>query len=262
MTRTYRNLMLLAAALLLSACTSKPIYNPSDKLSSNLDITDLEMQRAIITALAQRNWTVQAVQPGKIQAEITVRKHHAEIDIPYSPTSLQILYRASSNLNYKNGAIHRNYNRWVKNLRVNILRELNIDVFDERLNRLKIEERTTYQDFNDAVQSSIQAGFLDGSVKFYLAGQTTPSDATKIRTQYSSRKTNASNKNESDACLRSLQSALLSLQNSAKQNGANAVVNIISLNQLDAYKDPQKYQCTTGKLMSSVTLRGDLVTFK
>jgi hypothetical protein len=262
MTRTYRNLILLAVALLLSACTSKPIYNPSDTLSSNLDITDLEMQNAIISALAQRRWTVQAVQPGKIQAEITVRKHHAEIDIPYSPTSLQILYRTSSNLNYKNGEIHRNYNRWIKNLRLNVLKELSLDTFDERLNGLKIAERTTYQDFHDAVQRSIQEGFLDGSVKFYLAGQTTPSHDTKIRTLYSSRKTNASNKSESDACLRSLKSALLSLQNSAKQTGANAVVNIISLNQLDAYKDPQKYQCTTGKVISSVTLRGDLVTFK
>ena len=48
----------------------------------------------------------------------------AEIDIPYSANHYQIVYRASSGLDYENGKIHKNYIRWVRLLDKGIVREL------------------------------------------------------------------------------------------------------------------------------------------
>lgn len=267
MTQFYRVLTLLAAALLLGACTSKPIYNPEEHFSSQMEISDNQMQRAIITALNDRQWNVQSVQPGTVKAAITVRgRHRAEIDIPYSPTSFQIVYRSSWGLDYKDGKIHRNYNRWVNRLRDNILKELNIDPTVEYVNELGAVnqgvEGATYLNFQEGINRATQAGLLDGSVKFYLSGQTVPGQVHKIRTVTSSRKTNGSNKADEEACVWALQSALVSLQNAAKKAGANAIIDIASIYKRDLYKDTQKYQCRAGMLIASVALRGELANVK
>jgi hypothetical protein len=267
MTQIHRILSLVAVALLLAACTSKPIYNPEEHFSSQLAISDNQMQRAIITALNDRQWVVQSIQPGQIQASITVRgRHHAEVDIPYTSTSFNINYRSSWGLDYKNGKIHGNYNRWVNRLRDNILKELSVDPIVESVNELGAVtqgvEGATYLNFQAGVERATQAGLLDGSVRFYLAGQPVPGEVRRIRTVTSSRKTNGSNKSDEEACIWALQSALVSLQNAAKKAGANTVVDIASIDKRDLYKDPQKYQCRAGLLIASVALRGELATVK
>jgi hypothetical protein len=83
------------------------------------------VQKAILAALAKRGWTVTKVEPERIAASLTLRgKHHAEIDIDYNPVAYQIRYRDSWGLGYKDGKIHRNYNRWVANLSKSIQQEL------------------------------------------------------------------------------------------------------------------------------------------
>ncbi|MDH0338715.1 excinuclease [Pseudomonas otitidis] len=123
-------------------------------------------------------------------------------------------------------------------------------------------EGATYLDFQEGITRATQAGLLDGSVKFYLAGQMVPGEIHKIRTVTSSRKTNGSNKSDEEACVWALQSALVSLQNAAKKAGANAVIDIASVYKRDVYKDAQKYQCRAGMLIASVALRGELATVK
>ncbi|MBB4821318.1 uncharacterized protein YbjQ (UPF0145 family) [Pseudomonas alcaligenes] len=267
MTQIHRILSLLAVVLLLGACTSKPIYTPEEHFSSQLALSDSQMQRAITTALHDRQWSVQSTKPGMVQAAITIRgKHHAEVDIPYTPTSFQIVYRSSWGLDYKDGKIHGNYNRWVNRLRDNILKELSVDPIVESVNELGAVnqgvEGATYLNFQEGVTRATQAGLLDGSVKFYLAGQLVPGQVHKIRTVTSSRKTNGSNKSDEEACIWALQSALVSLQNAAKKAGANAVIDIASIYKRDVYKDAQKYQCRAGMLIASVALRGELANVK
>ncbi|WP_420850580.1 hypothetical protein [Pseudomonas lutea] len=81
------------------------------------------MKQAILTTLVTRNWSVQRIEPNRVQGEITVRgQFHAEIDIPYSVDHYQITYRDSRELNYKDSKIHNNYNRWVRLLDKGILR--------------------------------------------------------------------------------------------------------------------------------------------
>ncbi|NWA28873.1 hypothetical protein HX870_01370 [Pseudomonas gingeri] len=117
---------LVTLALLLTAgCTSKPIVNPSRTLTPQVQASEEEVKQAIVTALTKRTWSVQRVNPGQVQAEITVReKFHVEIDINYSANAYTIVYRDSSGMGYQDGKIHKNYLRWVRFLDQDILAEL------------------------------------------------------------------------------------------------------------------------------------------
>jgi hypothetical protein len=49
-----------------------------------------------------------------------IRSHVATVDIYFGTTSYSIIYKDSVNLDYKDGRIHRNYNKWVQNLNSDI----------------------------------------------------------------------------------------------------------------------------------------------
>ena len=117
---------LIALALLTTvSCSSKRLLTPDRTLPVTLKTDRAQMQQAIVKSLVGRGWTVQKITPELVQAQITVREQfHAEIDIPYSATHYQIIYRNSSGLDYKDGKIHKNYIRWVRLLDKGIVREL------------------------------------------------------------------------------------------------------------------------------------------
>ncbi|MFY1666296.1 hypothetical protein [Pseudomonas sp. Pseu.R1] len=124
----FRALLIALALVSVTACTSKPLMNPGRSLPTTLHPNDEQMKHAILTTLVKRKWEVQRIDPGLIQAQITVRgEFHAEIDIPYTLDFYQIKYRDSRGLDYKDGKIHKNYNRWVRLLDKGILRELRDD---------------------------------------------------------------------------------------------------------------------------------------
>ena len=117
---------LIALALLSTvSCSSKPMQTPDRTLHASIHADRAQMQQAIVKSLVGRGWTVQKITPDLVQAQITVREqYHAEIDIPYSATHYQIIYRNSSGLDYKDGKIHKNYIRWVRLLDRDIVRDL------------------------------------------------------------------------------------------------------------------------------------------
>ena len=61
----------------------------------------------------------QQVEPGLIHAVLRRDDWVAEIDIPYTATSYSIKYANSVNLDYnaQKHVIHRNFNKWLTNLR-------------------------------------------------------------------------------------------------------------------------------------------------
>ena len=117
---------LIALALLTTvSCSSKRMLTPDRTLHASIQSDRAQMQQAIVKTLVARGWTVQKITPELVQAQITVREQfHAEIDIPYSATHYQIIYRNSSGLDYKDGKIHKNYIRWVRLLDRDIVRDL------------------------------------------------------------------------------------------------------------------------------------------
>lgn len=97
---------------------------------------------------------------------------------------------------------------------------------------------------------------LDGSVKFYLAGQPHPRVLQSMSEDVSNKKTNGVNKTDAEACRWVALSVLLAFQQKAKSLGANAVVDIVSYYKKNEYSDPVNYECHSGALMSGVALKG------
>ena len=120
-----------------------------------------------------------------------------------------------------------------------------------------------FLDFNTVVTEAVQAGRLDGSVKFYLAGNKPAGSVSVVKSGVTtSQKTNAFNKSDEEACRWVLQSALIRLQDAAKAAGANAVVDIASNYKNKEYKDATKYECHAGAIMAGVALKGKLASIK
>ncbi|MEK1904712.1 MAG: excinuclease [Pseudomonas sp.] len=120
-----------------------------------------------------------------------------------------------------------------------------------------------FPDFQSVVQEATNAGRLDGSVKFYLAGNQPAGAVSVVKAGVTtSQKTNAFGKSDEAACSWVLQSALIRLQNAAKAAGANAVVNIASNYKNVERKDPKTYECHAGAIMAGVALKADLANVK
>ncbi|WP_233841445.1 excinuclease [Dyella sp. 2HG41-7] len=120
------------------------------------------------------------------------------------------------------------------------------------------KDKIEHYPFANAVAEATQSGKLDGTVKFYLAGNQPNGQVTVVKENVSvNRKTNAFGKKDQPTCDWALQSALISLQAEAKEAGANAVVGIVS-DYDQEYRDGEKYECHIGFLMSGVIMKGNL----
>jgi len=80
------------------------------------------LARAILSGCARRGWVCDVVAPGEIKGTLVIRSHRADVRIVFDPKKYSIIYLSSENLRYNPGknTIHRNYNKWVANLRNDI----------------------------------------------------------------------------------------------------------------------------------------------
>lgn len=78
--------------------------------------TEAQVRSAIMNAGVERRWMMKEEGKGVIVARQQVRNHNAEVRINYNESTYSITYSNSTNLEAANGQIHRNYNRWVRNL--------------------------------------------------------------------------------------------------------------------------------------------------
>ncbi len=101
---------------------------------------------------------------------------------------------------------------------------------------------------------------LDGSVKFYLAGAPTPKVIKKFGEDTSNAKTNAFNKTAEEACRWNALSALLKLQDHAKHDGANAVIDIVSYREHETFTSTTDIQCSDGAFLAGIALKGTYAT--
>ena len=126
---------LAAAALFTASITANaacmrcdPILNVADApvtSASGKPLTNDQVKSAIIRAGAGLGWIMKEAGPGKLTANLAVRKHTAEVEIPYSTKQYSITYKGSTNLDAGgDGTIHKNYNGWIQNLNKNINAQL------------------------------------------------------------------------------------------------------------------------------------------
>lgn len=119
-------------------------------------------------------------------------------------------------------------------------------------------DREHQMSFADLLDSPEARQKLDGSVRFYLKGQRTPKVLEKMGDGVSNKKTNAFGKEAGVTCRWAALSALISLQDRAKQLGGNAVVDIVSFYKRDASASTTDYECHVGNLMSGVAFKGTI----
>jgi uncharacterized protein YbjQ (UPF0145 family) len=103
---------------------------------------------------------------------------------------------------------------------------------------------------------------LDPAIRLYFGQQKTPAVAKSMGEWTSNKKTNAANKSDQEACEIAFVSAALSLQDRAKKEGGNAVINIKSVYKNDNVESASEYLCGAGTFIAGVALRGTVVTLK
>ncbi|ALM71484.1 hypothetical protein [Vibrio vulnificus] len=121
--KTFKIFISICLTLLLVGCGRvQPILEIQDTPVS-YDLQSKQVKSAIVLAATKRGWAITEVEPGVLSAKLNLRSHFVEIMIPYDDKYYSILYVKSENLNASDGNIHRNYNRWINNLNVDIQRQ-------------------------------------------------------------------------------------------------------------------------------------------
>lgn len=99
-----------------------PVQSPTS-LAAGHSVEQTE--QAVLDALPKRGWTAESVQPGRILAFLSVRKHLLRCEIRYDAQAVNIFYVDSDNLAAhveKNGVVyaHPKVNSWIRNLATDI----------------------------------------------------------------------------------------------------------------------------------------------
>jgi uncharacterized protein YbjQ (UPF0145 family) len=97
---------------------------------------------------------------------------------------------------------------------------------------------------------------IDGSVRFFLAGQPTPGVGQRLGEDISNKKSNAFAKSDQTACYRAMLSALKAFQESAKRKNANAVIDMVSFYKRNEERSSTNFVCYAGGIMAAVTMKG------
>ena len=120
--------LLASVFLILVGCsTSQPLYSVDNAVvftGSDSQPTLEQIRRAIVASVTRKGWTAKNIGSRQIQATLNVRKNIARVVIAYSTRSYSITYKDSHTLAYDGATIHRNYNKWVRNLKILINRQL------------------------------------------------------------------------------------------------------------------------------------------
>lgn len=100
---------------------------------------------------------------------------------------------------------------------------------------------------------------LDPEIGLYFSGQDHPAPGKEMGQYVSNRKTNAFGKSDQKACYWAFLSALITLQERAKTEGGNAVIDIHSYYKKDVMRSAEEFECHAGTIMAGVALRGTVV---
>ncbi|WP_322400008.1 excinuclease ATPase subunit [Massilia luteola] len=103
---------------------------------------------------------------------------------------------------------------------------------------------------------------LGDSVKFYFGTQATPPVLERLGADKTSQKTNSFGKSPETSCNWAFLSAMLRLQQRARELGANAVINIVSNYRNVEMSSETQFECHDGAIMSGVALKGEFVKVK
>lgn len=111
-----------------------------------------------------------------------------------------------------------------------------------------------------ALNSPAAQAKLDPGVKLYFGRQRHPPIVRTIGVWPTNKKTNAFAKSDLQACEWVFLSAVIALQERARKEGGNAVVNIVSNYKNFMTSSETEYVCGAGGLIAGVALKGRVVS--
>lgn len=120
-------LCILLALLAFSGCRSMKTAFPNTVREHCTVTSEGELREAILRAGVIMGWDMSDAAPGVINATLKMRDRHViSTEIQYNADGYSIFYVGSQNMDYsaRDGKLHKNYNRWVKNLTQEIRKEL------------------------------------------------------------------------------------------------------------------------------------------
>jgi uncharacterized protein YbjQ (UPF0145 family) len=122
--------------------------------------------------------------------------------------------------------------------------------------------RNTIHDYsiNGALASG--ADKVGSDVALYFAGQPHAPVVKSFGEAATNKKTNAFGKSDEAACQHVFLSAMLQLQDRARQQGGNAVINIRSNYKGEETPSATTFRCGAGAVVAGVALKGDVVTLE
>lgn len=103
---------------------------------------------------------------------------------------------------------------------------------------------------------------VGNDIKLFWGTQKTPAVDRKMGEFTSNKKTNAANKSDQDACDLAFISAVIGLQQRARREGGNAVINIHSVYRGEDSDSPTEFVCGAGRFIAGVALKGTVVKLK
>ncbi|MDR3213872.1 MAG: hypothetical protein LBT71_08175 [Azoarcus sp.] len=121
---------------------------------------------------------------------------------------------------------------------------------------------SVYLDFQNAVEAAVSDGKLDGSIKYYLRGQTLPGEVKETFPETADKKQPRTQGLIAGDCRDALLRVLASFEEEAKKFGANAVIDIVSFYGQNHYASPTKVWCNDSNRDSIMQLRGKPVIVK
>ncbi|WP_175948559.1 excinuclease ABC subunit A [Burkholderia pyrrocinia] len=113
----------------------------------------------------------------------------------------------------------------------------------------------------DAALAS-EPGKVTPDVALFFAGQNHPAVIHSLGVAATNKKTNAFGKSDLQACQHVFLSAVIELQDRARQEGGNAVINIKSNYHNILTASPTEFTCGAGAVIAGVALVGDVVKLK
>jgi uncharacterized protein YbjQ (UPF0145 family) len=114
----------------------------------------------------------------------------------------------------------------------------------------------------DALNTSAAKEKLDPTIKLYFGNQSHAKVTKEIGEWKTNKKTNGFNKTDKEACEWVFLTAALELQERAKKEGGDAVINIKSNYKNEETSSDTQYMCGNGTFTTGVAFKGTVVKFK
>jgi hypothetical protein len=113
----------------------------------------------------------------------------------------------------------------------------------------------------DAALAS-EPGKVGSDIPLFFAGQPHPAVQKTLGQFATNKKTNALGKSDEQACQHVFLSAVIELQERARKEGGNAIINIKSNYKSELRESATDFTCGAGAMVAGVALVGDVVTLK